>query len=360
MDPQSSFRFFPEQASAVSSEIDMLYAFIWAVTGFFTLLIFALIVYLSLRYRRRSEAEVPRPTIESTRLELFYTFVPFAIVMVIFFWSAKVYFNIFAEPTEPIDVYVVGKQWMWKIQHPEGQREINELHVPVNRTVQLTMASQDVIHSFYIPAFRIKQDVVPGRYTKISFTPTRPGVYHLFCAEYCGTEHSRMVGRVYVMDEEKYNDWLSGAVPDVTPAAGGAELFRTKGCITCHGAQAPTLAGLFGRERDVLLPNGTRRTVIANEDYLREAILDSTATIVPDYDPIMPSFRGQVSEEQLMQLVAYIKSLRDAQVMPGTAAQQGGDEEGQGTGGSGPGAGAGRTDRAPAQPGPGSQKEAQD
>ena len=305
------FRFTLDQASAAAPEVDALYYFIWAVTAFFTVLIFCLIVFLSLKYRRRSEDERPRPTIESLRLELTYTFIPLGIVMVIFFWGVRTYFFVYSEPKDPLDVYVVAKQWMWKIQHPDGKREINELHVPVGREVQLTMSSQDVIHSFFVPAFRAKMDVVPGRYTKMHFTPTKVGEYHLFCTEYCGAQHSGMIGRVVVMDPEKYQAWLRGTPADESLVAGGQKLFSQLGCLTCHGVHAPSMARLFGSERQVRTPEGQQRTVVADEDYLRRSILFSTDEIVQGYEPVMPSFRGQLSEEQITALVAYIKSLQD-------------------------------------------------
>jgi cytochrome c oxidase subunit 2 len=211
---------------------------------------------------------------------------------------------------------------MWKVQHPDGSREIDELHVPRGERVQLTIASQDVIHSFYMPAFRIKQDAVPGRYTKMYFEATKVGEYHLFCAEYCGAQHSGMIGRVVVMEPEDYQQWLAGTVADEPPAVSGSKLFRQYGCVTCHGVQAPSLAGLFGREEDVTRPNGRRERVRVDEAYLRESILNSGAAVVAGYQPIMPSFRGQLSEEQLLQLVSYIKSLRDArapETQPGQA-----------------------------------------
>ncbi|HEY3243973.1 MAG TPA: c-type cytochrome, partial [Phycisphaerae bacterium] len=194
------------------------------------------------------------------------------------------------------------------IQHPQGRREINELHVPLGRAIRLVMASEDVIHDFYLPDFRIKQDVIPGRYTSEWFVPTRLGEYHLFCAEYCGTNHSRMRGRIVVLEPARYEAWLAGAVADEPPASAGERLFTELRCITCHGTQAPTLAGLFGRR--VRLQDGT--VVVADESYLRESILDPQAKLVAGYPPLMPTFRGQVSEEQVMQLIAYIKSLSAA------------------------------------------------
>ena len=307
------FRLTLEQASHSAAEVDALYYFIWAISAFFTVLIFCLIAFLSLRYRRRSEDERPRPTVESLRLELFYTVVPFGIVMVIFFWGVRTYFKVYG-PTGhgAMNIHVVGKQWMWKMQHPDGKREINELHLPRGRPVELTLASQDVIHSLFVPAFRAKMDAVPGRYTKMGFTPTKVGVYHLFCTEYCGTQHSGMIGRVIVMEPEDYQDWLKGTPPDESPAAAGEKLFNSLGCQTCHGVHAPTMAGLYGRKQEVNLPGGAgTEQVTADEAYLRESIMNSTAKIVPGYAPIMPSYRGQISEEQLLDLISYIRSLRD-------------------------------------------------
>ena len=304
---EPNLRLFPEQASTAAPRVDALYSFLWWVTGFFTLLIFVLIVYFALKYRRRSKL-TPGPVGTSYALELAYTIIPFVIVMVIFFWGARVYFFIYRPPADALNVHVIGKQWMWKVQHENGRREINELHVPLNQPVLLTIASQDVIHSFFIPAFRVKVDAVPNRFTKMWFTATKTGTYHLFCAEYCGTLHSGMIGKVTVMEPEAYQAWLSGSAgTDEAPVEAGRQLFTSLGCVTCHGSVAPTMAGLFMSKRE--LQDGS--TAVANDNYLRESILDSTERVVAGYAPIMPSFRGQISEEQLMNLIAYIKSLRE-------------------------------------------------
>src|SRR5688572_19908516 len=213
----SGFQFLPDQASTIAPRIDRLYLFLWGLSAFFTLLIFLLVVFMGIKYRRRHPDERPGPTLESLRLELFYTIVPLVVVLFIFVWASKVYFDIYSESPVALDVHVVGKQWMWKLQHPQGRREINELHVPAGRRVQLTLASQDVIHSFFIPAFRVKQDAVPGRYTQMAFTPTKVGTYHLFCTEYCGTQHSGMIGRVVVMEPADYEAWLTGVPPEEAP-----------------------------------------------------------------------------------------------------------------------------------------------
>jgi cytochrome c oxidase subunit 2 len=310
---------FPEQASTVAPQVDALFFFLVGVSAFFSLLIASLVIYFAIRYRRRSEDELPRPIHGSLRLELAWTVIPFAISMLMFFWGASVFLEISRPPDDALEVFVVGKQWMWKLQHMEGRREINELHVPLGRAMKLTMTSEDVIHSFFVPAFRIKADVVPGRYTTAWFEATKLGVYHLFCAEYCGTEHSRMIGRIIVMEPTDYQDWLSGrdsgivtaaATAGVSPQAAGAELFAQLGCPTCHqgraGSLGPSLDGLFGRE--VQLVDG--RSVTADEAYLRESILDPPAKVVAGYKPLMPTFRQQVNEEQLFQLIQHIRSLQ--------------------------------------------------
>lgn len=311
------FGLFPEQASKLAPEVDALYLYLWGITIFFTVLIFALILYFAIKYRRRREDEVPHPVVESVKLELFYTIVPFLIAMTIFAWGTKVAFDIYKEPVDPLDIHVVGKQWMWKVQHPEGAREINALHVPVGRTIQLTLSSQDVIHSFYLPSMRVKMDAVPGRYTRISFEPVKVGSYHIFCAEYCGTQHSGMIGTITVMEPADYDAWLAGVGHEEAPAVSGEKLFLAKGCATCHGQQAPSLKGIFGTDvRYAEVPGGPIKTTKVTDDYLRESILYSTSKIVEGYQPIMPSFRGQISEEELSHLIAYIKGLKSADVAP--------------------------------------------
>jgi cytochrome c oxidase subunit II len=317
------FRLLPEQASTFAEQLDPLIGFLTLVSGVMTLLIFVLVVFFALKYRRRAPDERPRPLAEPQHLELAFSVFMFAVTMVMFFWGARTYFMVYKEVPDALDIHVIGKQWMWKVQHPDGTREINSLHVPRGQRVGLTLASQDVIHSFYMPAFRMKQDAVPGRYTKIYFEATKVGEYHLFCAEYCGAQHSGMIGSIVVMEPEKYQEWLSGTVADEPPAESGAKLFRQYGCVTCHGVQAPSLAGIYGREADVVR-GGRRERVKVDEAYLRESILDSGAAVVAGYQPIMPSFRGQLSEEQLLQLVAYIKSLRDARGPDANQPQPGG------------------------------------
>jgi cytochrome c oxidase subunit 2 len=308
---QSWVPFVPDSASTFSWKVDAVYFYLSGITLFFTLLISAILIFFVLRYRRRSPYEIPRPIAGSHKLETLWTVIPFIIAMTIFGWASKVYFEQYSPPQNAMEVYVVGKQWMWKIQHSTGQREINELHVPIGRKIKLIMTTEDVIHSFFVPAFRMKADVVPGKYTTQWFEATKTGTYHLFCAEYCGMNHSGMIGYVTVMEPREFDNWLSGNAGNTTPAVAGQQLFQTLGCVSCHGAngeggRGPTLAGLFGRE--VRLSNG--QTLRADEPYIRESILNPQAKLVEGFGPIMPTFQGQVSEDQLVQLLAFIKSLQ--------------------------------------------------
>jgi len=304
-----SLGLFPEQASTFAPDVDHLLYFLLAVAAFFTLAIFCSIFYLSIHYRRRSENELPRAIHGGAALEILWSVIPFGLTMVMFTWGASIYFNESRPPDNALDIYVVGKQWMWKLEHLGGQREINELHIPVGRAVRLTMTSEDAIHSFFVPAFRTKQDAVPGRYTTTWFTPTKVGKYHLFCAEYCGTNHSRMGGWVYVLAPRDYEAWLSGGASFGSLAENGQKLFDELACGNCHkpdgSGRCPSLTGLFGKT--VQLAGGG--TVKADEGYIRESILQPQAKIVAGYGPIMPTFQGLVTEEGVLQLIEYIKSL---------------------------------------------------
>ncbi|HTS61637.1 MAG TPA: cytochrome c oxidase subunit II [Candidatus Acidoferrales bacterium] len=314
------FQLFPVQASSLAPEVDHLLYFLLAVTVFFTLLIFGAIFYFAIRYRRRSEKELPHVVHGGYTLEILWSVIPFGLTMVMFTWGASVFFAGARPPDNAMQIYAVGKQWMWKLEHMEGVREINELHVPVGRPIRITMASEDVIHSFYVPAFRTKQDVVPGRYTTTWFTPTKVGKYHLFCAEYCGTRHSGMIGWVYVMEPRDYENWLGGGAVGGSLAENGKLLFEQLACSNCHkddnSGRCPTLVGLFGK--DVQLSGGGR--VKADEAYLRESILQPQAKIVAGYEPVMPTFTGLVNEDQVVQLVEYVKSLGPKPVTPANAA----------------------------------------
>ncbi len=299
---------FPESASTISDSVDQLYAFLVVVSLFFAFGIATVVVFFAVRYRRR-QGVIPARIHGSVQLEVVWSLIPLGLSLVMFFWGAKLYFATLDPPPGAMDVYVTGKQWMWKVQHPTGQREINSLHVPVNRPVRLTMTSEDVIHDFYVPAFRTKRDVVPGRYTIAWFEATKVGEYHLFCAEYCGTKHSEMIGSITVMEQHDYERWLTGVAAGETPQEAGARLFESMRCNTCHsgqdGARGPTLTGAFGKP--VQLRDG--RVVPFDEDYTRESILNPGAAVVAGFDSIMPTYEGQLSEDQLMQLLAYVKSL---------------------------------------------------
>ena len=305
-----SFPLMPEQASAQAAEVDALFFFIVAVTVFFTIGISAVVIFFAVRYRRRSDEDRPKEIHGSLWLELVWTISPLGIVILMFAWGSKIFFQMNRPPDDAMNVSVVGKRWMWKLQHPTGQREINELHVPVGRAVKLTITSEDVIHSFFVPAFRIKKDAVPGRYNVAWFRATKVGTYHLFCAEYCGTEHSKMIGKVVVMEPEEYQTWLAGGPPPESPVAQGEQLFTELNCVTCHrpdsAGRGPVLNGIFGR--GIRLARGD--TVVADEFYVRESIVNPATKVVAGYQPVMPTYPGLVTEEQLIALIAYIESLQ--------------------------------------------------
>ena len=304
-----NFPLFPEQASTFAWQVDYLYFLLLALSAFFAVAIFFFLVLFSFKYRRRSEDERPRPSEGSIALEGTWGIIPLILSRAGFALGAGVFFRMYRAPENAIDIYVVGKQWMWKVQHPEGKREINELHVPVNQPVQLTLASEDVIHAFSVPAFRIKRDVVPGRYNTMWFEATKAGEYRLFCAEYCGTQHSGMTGRVVVMEQDEFQNWLSGGASGETMVEAGARQFQQLGCETCHKesgqGRGPKLSGVYGHT--VQLTTG--QEVVADEDYLRSSILDPGSQVVVGYKPIMPTFQGQLSEETLMQIISYLQSL---------------------------------------------------
>ncbi len=301
---------FPEQASTFAWQVDALYAYLIAISVFFTVLIASAIVIFAVKYRERGKFGAGDEIHGSMTLETVWSVIPFIISMTIFLGGAIIYFEQYTPPVEGMEIYVVGKQWMWKLQHETGQREINELHVPVGTNIKLTMTTEDVIHDFFVPAFRTKADVVPGRYTYMWFNATRTGKYHLFCAEYCGLNHSGMGGWVYVMEKDDFEKWLSGNTAGQTPVEAGKDLFQNKlGCASCHAGgpqqRGAKLEGVFNS--DVKLVGG--QTVKADEQYIRNSILNPASQVVEGFQPIMPTFKGQVTEEQLNSLVAYIKSL---------------------------------------------------
>ena len=304
-----TFTLFPTQASTMAGRVDNLYFFMLAVTVFFSVLVAALVVTLAVKYRRRKADDVGANIHGSTALEVIWTAIPLLIAMVMFVWGTSVYFALAKPPAEAMEVYIVGKRWMWKAQHLTGHREINQLHVPVGTPVKLLISSEDVIHSYYIPAFRQKIDAVPGKTTTMWFEASKAGTYQLFCAEYCGTQHSGMIGKVVAMEPREYQQWLSGGAPAGTLTSSGEQQFEMLGCVTCHRndgkGRGPSLVGVFGKPQR--MANGS--TVIADESYLRESILNPQAKVVQGYQPLMPTYQGQVSEDNLVTLLAYIKSL---------------------------------------------------
>lgn len=308
-----SFQILPDQASTTAARVDHITIYLLIVATIFTVLIFLAILIFAIKYRRRPGQEVrlqaPASGHGAMLLEITWTVIPLILMMIMFGWGASIYFEMSRPPDDAMNIYVVGKQWMWKVQHMEGQREINELHIPMGRAVRLTMTSEDVIHSFYVPAFRVKFDVLPGRYTTAWYKPTKPGKYHLFCAEYCGTLHSGMIGWVYVMEPAAYETWLAGGAGGESLAANGQKLFEYLACTNCHRTdrpgRCPNLEGLYGSK--VLLTSG--ETITADEAYIRESILNPSAKVVAGFQNIMPTFQGLVTEEELLQLIEYIKSL---------------------------------------------------
>lgn len=298
---------FPTRASSVAGHVDALYLFLVALTVFFTVLIALAILFFAIKYRQEKNP-VAQQVHGSTALEITWTVIPLGIVMVVFVWGAAIYFMQSRPPKNAMEIYGIGKQWMWKFQHVEGPREINQLHVPVGRDVRIILTSQDVIHDLFIPAFRIKADVLPDRYTSLWFRATQPGRYHLFCAEYCGTQHSGMIGEVVVMDPAEYEEWAATSA-DGSLASSGEKLFQHFGCAMCHRTDAqgrgPNLVGAFAKP--VLLDDG--RTVPVDETYVRESIVNPAAKVVSGYKNIMPTFQGQINEEELIALVTYVKAL---------------------------------------------------
>ncbi len=302
------FALFPPEASGIAADTDALYFFLVLISLVGLAVVVLLIVLFSVLYRKERNPEATQ--IEgSTLLEATWTIIPLALFMVTFVWGALLYFRIYNPPTNAMNIYIVGKQWMWKAEHPGGQHEINALHIPVNRPVQLTMISQDVFHSFSIPAFRVKREVIPGRYSTVWFEATQTGTYHLFCTQYCGTLHSAMIGEIVVMTPDDYQRWTSGSTSGASLAQNGERLFASLGCSSCHSgtadAHGPSLAQVYGSK--LQMTNGSFVTV--DDAFLRDTILNPTMHQVAGYAPIMPTYQGQVSEEGLIDLVEYIKNL---------------------------------------------------
>jgi len=294
----------------MAHRVDNLYFFIVAVTAFFALLVSVLVIFFAVKYHTKDPLAVGQRIHGSIPLELAWSIIPFLISIVIFAWAADVFFDLQRPPDQTIEIYSTAKRWMWKFQHLDGQSEINELHVPVGRAVKVTFTSEDVLHSMFFPSFRVKADAIPGRYSTVWFTATKIGEYHLFCAEYCGTRHSGMIGKVIVMEPAAYQAWLTGGLGAGSLSQRGEQLFNDLACNTCHrsdgSGRGPSLVNKFGAPQE--LANGT--SVAVNEAYVRESILTPQAKLVAGYQPLMPTFQGLVSEESVMALVEYVKSLR--------------------------------------------------
>jgi len=304
-----TFPVFPHQASRVAEQTDYIYWGLICLSAAVCLVVFVPMTFFLFKYRASHPADRTPPALPQNTIEITWTLIPLIVFMGFYAWAARQYFEIERPPPGAMNVNVIGKQWMWKIQHPEGNREINELHVPVGRIVKLTMTSQDVIHSFFLPEFRIKQDVVPGRYTAEWLKAEHIGIYKIYCSEYCGTSHSRMIGRLIAMSPVDYEAWLIRGQPGTTLAQSGERLFRELGCSGCHVGpsvvRAPPLDGVFGKP----VPLTTGDVFIADEAYLRDSILFPAKQIVAGYTNDMPTFAGKVSEEELLELIAYLKTL---------------------------------------------------
>jgi cytochrome c oxidase subunit 2 len=304
----TDFALFPPEASKIAPQMDALYFFMVLVSLIGLTIVILLVTTFSILYSKKRHPVAVQ--IEgSTLLEATWTIIPLGLFLVMFVWGALLYFRIYNPPANSMNIYIVGKQWMWKAEHPGGQHEINALHVPTGRAIQLTIISQDVFHSFSIPAFRVKREAIPGRYTTVWFEPTEPGTYHLFCTQYCGTEHSHMIGEVVVLTPKDYQKWLDESTSGMSLAQNGERLFASLSCSACHNtrpdARGPSLANVYGAK--LALTSGG--TVLADDAYLREAILNPSQHVTQGYAPIMPTYQGQVSEEGVIALVEYIKNL---------------------------------------------------
>jgi cytochrome c oxidase subunit 2 len=304
-----NFPIFPKAASTTAVQTDDLFFLLSLASVVVLAFVFLPIIFFLFKYRRGKKANRVDPKLPEMKIEITWTVVPFFIFIGFFVLGAKAYFNEEVPSANALEINIVGKQWMWKIQHQEGNREINELHLPVNRAVKLTLASEDVIHSFFIPAFRIKQDVVPGRFTTEWFQPTRVGAYRFYCSEYCGADHSKMQGTVFVMSPTDYENWLARGEPKNSLAQSGENLSRQLGCSGCHvnsnAVHAPPLEGLY--QKLVPLSDGT--FVRADDKYIRDSILLPASQVVQGYQPLMPTYEGHLSEDELLQLITYIKSI---------------------------------------------------
>ena len=300
---------WPGQASAHAVALDTLIAGFTVLIVLLSAPVFLLMLVFAVKYRRGKTADRLHPADRSIGLETSWALIPFFLVLFFFVWSAWLYYELHRPPADALEIFVVAKQWMWKAQHPGGQAEINELHVPVDEPVKLTMISQDVIHSLFMPALRLKQDVLPGRYETMWFVADKPGTYRMTCAEFCGTDHSLMGGAFVVLSQTDYARWLERWTVSGSLAAQGKALFTSLGCSGCHGSSAtvhaPPLGNLYGHPA----PLQSGDVVTADDGYLRDSILLPNKQIAAGYPAIMPTFQNVLDEGQVMALVAYIKSL---------------------------------------------------
>src|ERR1700675_4706015 len=306
----TNFALYPPEASKIAPQMDALYFFMVLVSMIGMTIVILLVTSFSVLYNKKRHPVAVQ--IEgSTLLEATWTIIPLGLFLIMFVWGALIYFRVYTPPANAMNIYVVGKQWMWKAEHPGGQHEINSLHVPIGRNVQLTMISQDVFHSFSIPDFRVKREVIPGRYSTVWFNATTPGTYHIFCTQYCGTNHSVMIGEVTALSPDDYEKWTQESTSGMSLAQNGERLFASMGCNSCHSgsaaARGPNLAGVYGSK--LQLTNGSQ--VLVNDAYLRDAILNPSQHITAGYAPIMPTYQGQISEDGLIDLVEYIKNMQN-------------------------------------------------
>jgi cytochrome c oxidase subunit 2 len=311
-----NFALLPYEDSNYAEHVDAIFVSLLVLCSLITLAVFIVIIFFSVKYRRGSQADRSHRPSEKMEIGIEFTWIiiPFVIFIGLFIWAGNVYYEMFSPPADGVAIYVIGKQWMWKIEHATGQREINQLHIPVDQNIILTMTSQDVIHDFDVPAFRIKHDVLPGRYSRMWFKATQTGTYHLFCGQYCGDFHSLMIGDIIVMTPADYAAWLQHEDPNTseTLASEGSRYYHALGCSGCHESsqvvRAPSLVGLYG----VPVPLQSGQVVKADDDYLRDSILQPSKDICAGYQNIMPAYQGSLSEEQVIALIAYIKSQRSA------------------------------------------------
>ena len=304
----TNFSLYPPEASKIAPQMDALYFFMVLVSLIGLTIVILLVTAFSIMYSKKRHP-VPVQIEGSTMLEATWTIIPLGLFLIMFVWGALIYFRVYTPPANAMNIYVVGKQWMWKAEHPGGQHEIDSLHVPAGRAVQLTLISQDVFHSFSIPAFRVKREAIPGRYTTVWFEATTPGTYHLFCTQYCGTDHSHMIGDVVVMTPDDFKKWLDSSTSGASLAQNGERLFASLSCSACHNARpdarGPNLANVYGSK--LTLSDG--QTQLADEAFIRNAILNPSQHVTQGFAPIMPTYQGQISEDGVIALVEYIKSL---------------------------------------------------